>query len=349
MVRTPGGETLIRDVVDGRWAEAESDSDALVGERTWALPGLVDAHSHIPKAALDMEPTDDLGAEVRAREALAAGVMLLIDKGWMDDTAIRLAERLPAVERPDIEAAVRLLSTEGGYLPGVALEIDAGTLDSVVIDQARRGSGWVKLIGDWPRRGIGPLANFTEDQLRRAVDLAGTEGSRVAIHTMAREVPSMAVRAGVQSIEHGLFLTVDDVSVLADREGMWVPTLLRVEHTIAQLGAGSSGGRLLREGLANVSRLLPEAAHAGVRVLAGTDLVGTPANVASEALKLIEYGMPAAAAVDAVSNSGLVATGRPVGFEPGTPANAVFFPANPYEEPAVLAHPVAVIRMGRLL
>lgn len=349
VLRSPGGEVVTRDAVGGRWAEPEGAADSVVGDGTWALPGLVDAHSHIPKAALDMEPTDESGAETRAREALAAGVMLLLDKGWMDDTAVRLAERLPPEERPDIEAAVRLLSVEGGYLDGVALELDADSLEGAVIGQAQRGSGWVKLIGDWPRRGVGPVANFTEGELRRAVEVAATEGARVAIHTMAREVPSVAVRAGIQSIEHGLFLTSDDVEALAARGGTWVPTILRVEHTISQLGVESSGGRLLSEGLANVAALLGEAVEAGVYVLAGTDLVGTPANVASEALKLIEYGMPGKDAVDAVSSSGLLATGRPAGFDPGAPANAVLFAADPYEEPGVLAHPQGVIRLGRLL
>lgn len=340
---------VVRDVVGGSWAEAGGQASTTLGEDSWALPGLVDAHSHIPKAALDMEPTDDLGAEARAREALAAGVMLLLDKGWMDDTAVRLAGRMAAHERPDIEAAVRLLSSSGGYLPGVALELDDRDLDEVVTDQARMGRGWVKLVGDWPRKGIGPQPNFTEGQLRRAVERAAAEGSRVAIHTMAREVPSMAVRAGVQSIEHGLFLAADDLETLASIGGMWVPTILRVEHTIAQLGSGSSGGMLLSEGLENVRRLLTVATETGVHVLAGTDLVGTPANVAAEALKLVEYGLGARGAVDAVSVAGLSATGRPATFEPGTPANAVLFPANPYDEPGVLAHPSRVLRLGRLV
>ncbi|HEX6947839.1 MAG TPA: amidohydrolase family protein [Acidimicrobiia bacterium] len=349
ILRTPDDVVVTRDIVDGRWTVAEGEADTIIGGGSWALPGLVDAHSHIARERLDYLAGDPVGAEQRARDVLRAGVMLLLDKGWMDDTAARVAERVPPEERPDIEAAARLLSVEGGYMPGVALDVDDRTFEEAVKEQARAGKGWVKLVGDWPRKGMGPVANFTEDQLRRAVEIAREHDARVAIHTMARDVPSMAVRAGVHSIEHGLFLTPEDVEALAERDGMWVPTILRVEHTIGQLGAESSGGRLLTEGLENVRRLLDVAAEAGAHVLAGTDLVGTPANVASEAAKLIEYGLPAPAAVDAVSVSGLRATGRPARFEPGTPANAVLFPANPYEEPGVLAHPVAVIRLGRLL
>lgn len=349
ILRSPDGEVVTREVRDGVWAEPEGPADEVVGEGTWALPGLVDAHSHVARERLDYLAGDPEGAEERLRESLRAGVMLLLDKGWMDDIAVRAAERVPPGERPDVEAAARLLANEGGYMTGVALEVDDDTLDRAVLEQARAGTGWVKMVGDWPRKGIGPVANFTEEQLRRAVRIAGEEGARVAIHTMAREVPSMAVRAGVQSIEHGLFLTDEDVEALAARGGMWVPTILRVEHTIQQLGLESSGGKLLTEGLENVRRLLGVAAETGARVLAGTDLVGTPTNVASEAAKLIEYGLPVRAAIDAVSSSGLEATGRPVGYEPGTPANAVLFPANPYEEPGVLFHPSVVIRLGRMV
>jgi imidazolonepropionase-like amidohydrolase len=349
VINTPRGEVVTRDIAAGRWDEPGHDADDVIGDGLWGLPGLVDAHSHIPKRSLDMEPTDDEGAEARAREALRAGVTLLLDKGWMDDTAVRLIDRLPPDERPDIEAAVRLLSAPGGYYPGVALELEPGDLEAAVIDQARRGEGWVKLIGDWPRRGVGPVANFTEEELDLAVITAESEGARVAIHTMARGVPSMAVRAGVHSIEHGLFLTDDDIEMLGARGGMWVPTLLRVERTITELGPDSSGGRLLGDGLENVKRLMGDAVDAGVRLLAGTDLVGTPASVAFEALKLAEYGLSADMVIDAVSMSGLDATGRAIGYEVGAPADAVFFRANPLEEPSVLVHPALVIRHGRIV
>ncbi len=166
---------------------------------------------------------------------------------------------------------------------------------------------------------------------------------------MAREVPSVAVAAGVHSIEHGLFLSREDVDPLGARGGMWVPTLLRVEATLRELGAESSGGRLLVAGLDNVRDLLPLAVEAGVRVLAGTDLMGSPANIAAEALKLAEYGLRSSEVVAAVSTAAFVATGRDEAFAVGTQANAVLFPANPIEELEVLATPSHVIRRGCIL
>ena len=339
----------MRDVVDGRWAESAGDSDLVLGEGLWALPGLVDAHSHVSAAELDYRPGSLDGAMTRAAHALRAGVMLLLDKGWTDDVAVRLADAMPSEERPDIEAAAVLIAGVGGYYPDFAREVTPEQLEAAVAAEAKAGRGWVKLVGDWPRKGVGPVANFDEGQLRKAVGVASALEAKVAIHTMAREVPSMAVAAGVHSIEHGLFLTEEDIALLAARSGMWVPTLLRIEETIAQLGKESSGGSLLSEGLSNTRSLLAGAVEAGVHVLAGTDLVGAPSELASEALEMMQYGLSSAQIVDAVSRSGLRATGRPAGFEVGASADAVLFAADPLVEPGVLAHPHQVIRRGRVV
>jgi imidazolonepropionase-like amidohydrolase len=196
---------------------------------------------------------------------------------------------------------------------------------------------------------MGPVVNFDEAELRAAVAVAEAAGAKVAIHAMAPETPSLAVAAGVHSIEHGLFLSPEDVSALGRRSGMWVPTLLRAEATLAQLGAASTGGRLFTEGLARLRSMLPIAIEAGVSVLTGTDLVGSPAQVAAEALRLRDYGLTARQVVESVSIEGHVATGRDAGFNPGTPANAVLFPADPVVEPEVLAHPAMVVRLGRVI
>lgn len=348
VLRSPSGDTVVRDVVDGRWAVPSGDPSSTVGEGCWALPGLVDAHAHLAGDRLYVSGTFPEAVE-RARLALRAGVTLLLDKGWNDDATVRLIEEVPEGERPEIEAAARIIANPGGYFPDFALEVTPDEFGAAVSAQVEAGAGWVKLIGDWPRRGIGPVANFDESMLRSAVEVASSAGSRVAIHTMAPEVPSVAVAAGVHSIEHGLFLTADDLAPLAARGGMWVPTVLRCEETLAQLGEGSTGEKLIREGLRRVAALVPLAVEAGVAVLTGTDLVGTPADVAAEAMRLGEYGLSNAQVVDAISASAYRATGRVDFFEVGAPANAVFFDANPIDELGALGHPRMVIRLGRVL
>jgi imidazolonepropionase-like amidohydrolase len=345
---SPFGDPVTRDIEDDVWADPVGTAGQHIGRDTWALPGLSDSHSHLAGEELT-DPGDVDGAIQRSKEALEAGVTLLIDKGWRDTTAIEALNRMQAVERPDVEAAAEIISVEGGYFPGFGRVVAPDEISVAVTAEARRGRGWVKLVGDWPRRGVGPVPNFNESQLREAVSAAERLGSKVAVHTMARDVPSLAVRAGVHSIEHGLFLLEADLATLGERGGMWVPTIRRMEETIAQLGRDSSGGRLLHEGLENVRRLLPRATGAGVSVLAGTDLVGAPSDVAAEALKLAEFGLTNREAVAAVGLSAFSATGRPTGFEVGSPANAVLFPADPIEDLNVLQHPSTIIRLGSIL
>jgi len=128
-----------------------------------------------------------------------------------------------------------------------------------------------------------------------------------------------------------------------------VPTVVQMEATIRQLGERSSGGRLLLEGLENVSAKLATAVEAGVHVLTGTDLAIATHQVAREAIRLWEMGMAAEAVIEAASWSGYRATGRPSDFNVGDPANAVLFSEDPVSNPHVLAEPALVIRMGRMV
>ena len=344
-LRSPFGPVVTRDISEGIWVEPAGEPDVHLGRESWALPGLTDSHAHL--AAEQISDHGEVeGAIQRLRQALEAGVTLLLDKGWRDTTTIEAVAKVPANERPEVEAAGPIISVPEGYFAEFGRQIDPANIAGAVSEASELGLGWVKLVGDWPRRGVGPVANFDVDQLRSAVAAAEALGSRVAVHTMARDVPGMAVRAGVHSIEHGLFLTDDDVALLGSRAGMWVPTVLRVEETIKELGESSSGGRLLAEGLANIRRLLPIALEAGVRVLTGSDLVGAPSGIAAEAVRLAELGLSNSEAVEAVGHSAFDGTGRSPSFDPGSPANAVLFPDNPITSLSVLTTPTTVIRLG---
>lgn len=350
-LRSPFGGTVVRTIVEGRWANDGSDADVSLGEDMWALPGLVDGHSHLAGDAMPhiSSPTDLQEAARRASEALAAGVTLLYDKGWSDETALDLIEHVASSRRPHIEAAGRMIANEGGYYAGFANEIDPDEIGAEVERAVGGRAAWVKLIGDWPRPGVGPQANFTIAELETAVVTARRLGARVAVHTMARDVPSIAVAAGVDSVEHGLFLQEEDLDALARRGGIWVPTLRQVEATAASLKPGSSGQKLLLDGVANVCRILPLAMEAGVVVLAGTDMAVPSAEVAAEAIRISECGVATATVLRIVAGLGHESAGRSVTFEPGTDADAVLYGENPMDDLGVLRHPLHVIRQGRFV
>lgn len=344
-----GGETLERGVEGSMWSASKPDPVLDLSE-LFVLPGLADAHAHLAHPdADDLSPGDPDSVAARAEEALGAGVNLVFDKGSSDDLVVTTLVGRRAWQRPHFQAAGRMIAGLEGYFAGFAHEVSDAGLPAAVRTAATASAGWVKIVADWPRKGIGPAPNFTEEALRAAVDVAHEVGVRVAAHTMAPEVASMVVRAGVDSIEHGLFLTDDDVRALGARGGMWVPTVLRMEAVVARFGMERTGGRVVAEGLDRVRSLLPAAQDTGVRVLAGTDLALPTARVADEAIRLVDYGLSPAAAVRAVSADAWRSAALDPGFEPGTTADLVAFRRDPSEEIEALREPVVVMRAGRLL
>lgn len=315
----------------------------------WALPGLADCHCHLAADTLDDMSTPGRFGKVKERAfaEVMAGVFLVADKGWMDSVALRVVS-VPPRRRPDFVGAGRIIASPGGYYPGFGVETDEAGMASAVA-AALPAQGWVKLIGDWPRKGVGAVPNFSEEALAAAVRVAHAGGARVAIHTMAPETPGLAVRAGIDSIEHGLFLTESDLDALGARGGAWVPTLKCVAGLIERIGPERSGGRLLQEGLRNVHGLLAEAPSRGVAVLAGTDLAVPHGQVAQEAAELTAAGLSPEAAVAAVSTAAYDYLGVSPGLVAGAPADAVFFDADPREDLTVLSRPSLVLRHGRVL
>lgn len=317
----------------------------------WAVPGLVDAHGHlIANNTPDMLATDHDRADTDtmcryAQAQLDGGVLLMIDKGSKTDTTLAMLNIAPS-ERPELEMAGRIFAPAGGYFPHFPVAVDEPDLErSVTAACTNTQAQWIKIVGDWPRRGIGPMPNYSEEALAGAVAIAHGYGRRVAIHTMAPDVPSMAVRAGVDSIEHGLFLTPSDITALGRRKGMWVPTIAAMEGIVDQLGPSSSGGRLIRRGLGNVAGILPAAIAAGVHVLAGTDIVLPHGRVAQEGPRLVEYGLTDSEATDILTAAGYRALGREV-LVPGSSADVTLFAHNPNNDVTQLQHPVGILRRG---
>jgi len=246
-----------------------------------------------------------------------------------------------------MQMAGQMLAVRGGYYPGFAGEIDDDNLETVIGEAVKGGATWVKVVGDWPRKGQGAVPNFGEPALRQIVDVSHRAGCRVAIHTAAPETPAVAVRVGVDSIEHGLFLNRDDIVALGKRGGAWVPTVVAMESIADFLGSSSTGGRMIAAGLENMVSLLGFALDAGVSVLAGTDLAVAHGKVAKEAIRLIDYGLSPAQAVHAVGRAAYDYLGIETGFEAGRPADAVLFPVDPADDPSTLLEPQLVIRAGR--
>jgi imidazolonepropionase-like amidohydrolase len=354
-VREAGTESIPLVIEGDRFTDPDDgpiDNEIATGH-LYAVPGLADCHAHLGIGSIGQMGTladDEIRSNCVANAwmQVEGGVLLIADKGSSSDVSLEILDAPPST-RPKMQMAGRIISSPGGYYPGYGTEVDdAGLADAVRAACATRAS-WVKIIGDWPRRGLGTQANFTEQALQTAVEVAHAAGCRVAVHTMAPEGIGPAVAAGIDSIEHGLFLSVDDLPGLAARRGAWVPTILGAEAIIEMLGADSTGGRLLNRGVGNVRELLPEAERLGVTILTGTDLAVPHGRVAHEAIRLHELGLSREATLRAVTTAAFDYLGMPHGFSSGMPADAAFFADDPGAHLETLLEPQVVVRAGRAI
>jgi imidazolonepropionase-like amidohydrolase len=237
----------------------------------WVLPGLVDAHCHIglgPKGAVD-----DATSEQHALADRAAGALLLRDAGSPVDTRwVQEREDLPRLVR-----AGRHLARPKRYLRGFAHEIEPEQLASYVVNEARSGDGWVKLVGDWIDREAGDLTPcWPRWALDTAIAAAHDNGARVTAHCFGEESIQDLVEAGIDCIEHGTGLTAETMPLLAQRGVPIVPTLVN----IANFPAIADEGEKRFPAYAERMRRLYERRHetvahahdAGIPVFVGTSL-----------------------------------------------------------------------------
>lgn len=322
--------------------------DALV-VTGWALPGLVDAHCHV---GLDLHGAVDAATtEQQALDDREAGALLLRDAGspadtrWIDDR-----EDLPKIIR-----AGRHIARPRRYTRNYAYEIEPDELVGYVAQEARRGDGWVKLVGDWIDREVGDLtACWPREAARAAIAEAHRLGARVTAHCFAEDSLRDLVEAGIDCVEHATGLTEETIPLFAERGVAIVPTLVNIA-TFPSLALGgeakfprwSAHMRRLHERRYDTVRA---AYDAGVPVFVGTDAGGVLAHglVADEVAELVKAGIPPLQALSATTWSAREWLGRP-GLEEGAPADLVVYDEDPRADVRVLAGPRRVVLNGRVI
>lgn len=350
-VLLPEGEHRDVWVRDGRFTFEPVRGAETVSRNGWLVPGLVDAHCHVgvgPGGAHVTEP-----AELR-RQALddrAAGVLALRDCGSPVDT--RFLDDEP--DLPRIIRAGQHIGAPRRYIPGMAVEVEAADLAAEVRVQARRGDGWVKLVGDWIDRRVGDLApEFPDDALAAAIAAAHEEGARVTAHTFGTDALPGLIGAGIDCIEHGTGLTEDLVAEMAGRGTAVVPTLVNVENFPGFAAAGEQRfpayASTMRRLYAQSGAVVRAAFEAGVPVYAGTDAGGGVAHglIAAEVRALHQAGLPAEAALAAASWAAREWLGLDAVAE-GAPADLVVYDGDPRADLDVLQRPQRIVLRGTVV
>ena len=338
-------------VRDGRFTFEPVPGAEPVSRGGWLVPGLVDAHCHVGIARGGGHVEDHEGLREQALTDRAAGVLALRDCGSPVDT--RSLDDAP--DLPRIIRAGRHIAAPRRYIPGLGVEVEPEQLVDEVRVQARRGDGWVKLVGDWIDRGQGDLGPvWPADALAAAIAAAHEEGARVTAHTFGTDALPDLVGAGIDCIEHGTGLTEDLIGEMAARGTAVVPTLVNVENFPGFAASGEqkfpSYASTMRRLYANSGAVVRAAFAAGVPVFAGTDAGGgiEHGRIADEIRALHDAGLPAEAALAAASWSARSWLGLPC-IEEGAPADLVVFDADPRADLDVLARPGLTLLRGRVV
>lgn len=314
----------------------------------WIIPGLVDAHCHVglgPHGAIGIDE-----AVAQAEAERDAGALLLRDCGSPVDTR-PLADHH---DLPEIIRAGRHLARPKRYMHGYAIELDdEWQLPDAVAEQARRGDGWVKLVGDWIDRSVGDLAPlWSDDVLVAAVAAAHAEGARVTAHVFGEDALPGLINAGIDCIEHGTGLTEDTVALMAERGTALVPTLINIENFPDFASAATkypAYATHMRDLYARCRDRIGAAREAGVPIYAGSDAGGNIAHgrIAEEVAALTGIGMSATEALGAACWDARSWLGRPA-LEDGAPADLLCFTEDPRSGPQVLSRPDRIILRGKV-
>ncbi len=288
------------------------------------LPGLIDCHAHMIGDLTDADallPLQRSGAQeafsgVRnARATLLAGFTTVRDVGTyraLVDAALRDAIEDGTVIGPRmaVAGAYVTVTSGGGELVGAALDVRipaeyrfgvANTADEVrerVRAILSGGADFIKLMatGAVLTEGTRPGASeYTEAQIRAAVEQAAEYGTYVTAHAHGAEGIKRAVRAGVRSIEHGSLID-DEAIALMKEKGAWLVADIYNGDYIASVGREQGwGAEILRKNdeTTEAQRAgFRKAVAAGVRIAYGTDSGVYPHRLVARQLPyMVRYGM----------------------------------------------------------
>ena len=344
----PDGESRDLYVVDGR-ITFEPQPGAETAARGWIVPGLVDAHNHL--GLEDHGAVEESEIEGQALADRDAGALLLRDCGSPADTRwVHERDDLPRLVR-----AGRHIARTRRYIRSYAHEVEPEQLSAYVAQEADAGDGWVKLVGDWISRETGDLApSFPPGSLAEAIAVAHEHGAKVTAHCFGHEVLQGLLDAGIDCIEHGTGLALDQVEQMAATGVALVPTVMQTDKFPEFAAQGREKfpayAATMDELHARRREVLMSAHEAGVALYVGSDGGGAQrhGHLAGEVLAMAQMGLPAAEVLAAASWRAREWLGFE-GLVEGASADFVVYDRDPAQDLTVLWEPTRVVLRGRVV
>jgi len=343
------------------------DAQKIPLESMTLLPGFIDAHIHIcidgspdPITTLlnESRTATTLKAAQAAQKTLAAGVTAVRDMGGINGIDLELRQTVNSglIPGPRMLVSGRLICMTGGH--GWQIGREANGPDDVrraAREQIKAGADIIKLMatGGVLTPGVEPGSEqLTEEEMRAGIEEAHKAGKKTATHAMGTRGIMNALRAGIDSIEHGVYLDEEAVAMMAEKSIPLIPTISALYFIETR---GIEAG-IPAYAVEKTLRIKPHhlesirmAREAGVPIAAGTD-AGTPFNLQGQNLTeiklLVDYaGFTPMAAIEAGTrvSAGVMGLEDKLGtIAEGKLADLVLVAGNPLDNIGILLDKEAI-------
>lgn len=358
-------------VLPSNATEFPKDAEVIDAAGATVMPGLIDMHVHMtyvfdrsgpPELTLESQADAALrGAErlryyvdsgiTSVRDTASNGMVPFILKQWADEG--RLAS-------PRVFPVGQLITGLGGHADELFIQRTAPEFEGSMIRVANGPDEWRKAVREQFKRGadwIKVASHFDEDEIRMAVQEAHQLGLRITVDS-ENVFTDMAVRAGVDCVEHPLPRSDETIKLMAQRGIASIPTLVPYQLIIKSYG-GYYGTTSRRFTISepHMFDMLRKLRQAGVKIGVGTDLVNAwyrqlPGPYIQELKNLLHVGYTADQALIAATrtNAEILGMADRLGtIEPGKLADLIIVDGRPDGNVEDLAKVRTVMVGGRVI
>jgi imidazolonepropionase-like amidohydrolase len=387
-MKTPGLVVVRGTQIVGVGSGTQTPAGAQVidfGDATLS-PGFIDAHTHLSGMYTDdyiqgmvdslrkTIPEQTLLATQNLRKTLMAGVTTARDVGSSDfmDVGLRNAVAAGVIPGPRMLVAVRAIGATGGHcdeqngfragLFGKETGVEQGVIDTP--EEGRRavrfnikyGADVIKICatgGVLSLTDEADVPQLTQAEMNAIVDEAHTLRKKTAAHAHGGEGAKRAIRAGIDSIEHGAFLDDEALDLMKARGTFYVPTLMAVQGGKEILDKGGyppTVAAKMKAAIDSINGVVKKAVARGVRIGMGTDAAVYPHGRNTEEFRhLTALGLSALDALRAATSvdAELLGLQNRIGtLEQGKLADVVAMPGDPVQDIQQTEHVMFVMKEG---